>query len=192
MVKKKTSKAKLDDKVDILFCVPGNNFSDLFLQSFAETMKLMQDLGLTWRLSNGYSCELTRLRNMLARADAQADYHMWIDSDMVWGQKQIVQLFSNDQDIVSGCYVNLDNEWVHETVNGEYTGVQEASHVGFGFVRYNTKILKDMKYPFFYNKQIKEGYIGEDICWCENAQEAGYKVYVDHDCRIGHEKTTVL
>lgn len=177
---------------DILFCIPGNSFSDLFLQSWSGTLNLLANTGITWKLANGRGPELAGLRNSIATADCEARIHFWIDSDMVWTPDDVVKLMQNEQDICSGVYKAHDNTWTHKA-DGEEKGIVEADYCGFGFVRYDTEILKTMDFPyFFYHPAAKGGWDGEDVSWCKNAQRAGHKVYVDYDCRIGHEKRQIL
>lgn len=191
--------------IDILFCIPGKQFSDLFLQSWSATIAFLNQEKISWKLANGYSAELAGLRNNIANCEIDAGIHFWIDSDMVWAPKNVAKILSNPQDICSGVYKAHDDTWTHKDIDFEggeqdlmpadrkREGIVEAQYAGFGFIRYDTKILESMDFPyFFYHPAEKNGWDGEDVSWCKNAQQAGHKVYVDYDCRVGHEKRVIL
>lgn len=100
----------------IIFCLPGNNYSGKFLQSFTEVW--------TWCLQNGhqpvmsqeYSSMVNFARCKVAGADVtrgpnqkpfnglEYDYMMWIDSDIAFDLASFTKLFTMDCDVASGWY----------------------------------------------------------------------------------------
>jgi hypothetical protein len=101
----------------IIFCLPGNNFSGLFLESFSCLLNYCHLAGIKYFISRKECSVVYYVRNMclggdLRRGvdqkpfDGKFDYThlMWIDSDMVFKPAQFKALFEHDKDIVSGVY----------------------------------------------------------------------------------------
>lgn len=67
---------------------------------------------------------------------------------------------------------------------------------GFGFVLIKRGVFESIPYPWFYDDNIRLGNLisnrGDDISFFKKAHEAGHKVYLHPDCRVGHEKTWVF
>lgn len=66
-------------------------------------------------------------------------------------------------------------------------GVMIADAVGFGIILINVEVFKKLSYPYFYFSKT-----GEDFNFCREAQEVGYKIYVDTDVEIGHVSTKIV
>ena len=90
----------------------------------------------------------------------------------------------------------------HETVdsitkrNKPFT----VDYTGFGWVMIKKGVFEDkkMEYPWFAPKmqQFESGAVqdmcGEDVSFCLDAIDAGYKIWCDPRIRVGHEKTRVI
>ena len=80
----------------IVFCLPGNTFSDNFLKSWTELLMYLPKYGITPILSSSYNSVVYYVRNQCLGGSVLAgknqhpfngqnyDYIMWIDSDMVF------------------------------------------------------------------------------------------------------------
>jgi hypothetical protein len=82
----------------------------------------------------------------------------------------------------------------------EYT---EVAYNGMGFFACTRKVLEDdkLKYPYFTRPLVEmEGDDGkilrdtcsEDVAFCKNLQDAGYKIMVNTKLVVGHEKTIAI
>lgn len=153
-------------------------------------------------------------RNCLAieALKAEADYVLWLDSDMAFEgdilDRLMKTLHEYDADMVSGLYFRrvppyspvvfprfIVNEgrglasWVD--FDGELKGVQEVDAVGFGCVLMKTEVLKKVheKYDDFFSPI---GKVGEDLSFCWRAKQCNCKLMVDCDVRLGHLGTIMI
>jgi len=110
-----------NNKYNVIFCLPGNNFSGKFLDSWTSLITYCMSKGIKFGVSRSESCNIYYVRNMCLGADVSHgenqkpfdgkidyDYLMWIDSDMVFNPEQFERLLSHNKDIVSGLYL-MDN-----------------------------------------------------------------------------------
>ena len=79
--------------------------------------------------------------------------------------------------------------------NGYEVEVHEYYN-GMGFMLIKKGVFEKVKYPWFcqLKKQIGdlEDYCSEDVAFCHLAKEAGFKIYVDPEIIVGHEKMRIL
>ena len=108
---------------NILFAIPGREFSGNFLNCWTDTLLKCIKNGINPMLSNKYSSMVSYARCLCLGADVRRgvnqapydgkidyDYIMWIDSDIVFSFEQIQKLISYDKDIVSGIYKTENGE----------------------------------------------------------------------------------
>ena len=100
----------------IVFCLPGNTFSDNFLKSWTELLMYLPKYGITPILSSSYNSVVYYVRNQCLGGSVLAgknqhpfngqnyDYIMWIDSDMVFTVDDFIGLLNMNKDIASGLY----------------------------------------------------------------------------------------
>lgn len=144
------------------------------------------------------------------------DFLMWIDTDIAWDPRMIGTLINHDKDIVSGIYAMSDGqfiatckEWDEEYFkkNGHFQFLNikdvegksvliEVAYTGFGFILIKKGVFESMEYPWFrpIMKQIgnAQDFCMEDVGFCLTARERGYKIFIDPQVRVGHEKRVVL
>ena len=98
--------------INVIFCIPGREFTANFLQSWTNLCNAMYQNGISFALSNAYSPVVYYARSACLRAhvlrgrnqkpfDGQFtyDYIMWIDSDIVFSPEDFFKLL---QRIFSG------------------------------------------------------------------------------------------
>lgn len=148
------------------------------------------------------------------------DYIMWIDSDIVFNPDDFFSLLNHQSDIMSGLYIMSDNthyatvpEWDLDFFkkNGYFKfltreDVQdrketfEVDYTGMGWMLVKKGVFESMKYPWFEpmwteitidGKEVRE-FASEDTSFCFRARENGYKVLVDPNVVVGHEKSLIL
>jgi len=146
-------------------------------------------------------------RNKLAAqaVKLEADYVLWLDSDMTFQPDTLRRLFKTmeeqDADIVSGLYfrrsapytpvafdkveINEDGTSSHQDYTGPLTGVHEVEGVGFGCVLMKAQCLLDVfgQYGGGFNPL---GGFGEDLSFCWRARQLGFKLVLDTDIKLGH------
>ena len=81
----------------------------------------------------------------------------------------------------------------------EIQGRQElidVSYTGMGFMLIKRGVFESMEYPWFRPifKKIGDAhdFTMEDVAFCLQARELGYRIWVDPQVIVGHEKTVVL
>ena len=72
----------------------------------------------------------------------------------------------------------------------------EVAYTGFGFICIKKGVFESMEYPWFKPTFKTIGnvvdFTMEDVSFCLNAKERGFKIYVDPTVIVGHEKKVVL
>ena len=109
-----------DPRPNVVFCIPGNQFSDTFLQSWTSSMlNLFMKYNIV--LSNRYSSMVNFARAMCLGANVtngpdqkpfqgQLNYDcmVWLDSDMVFNHEtldKLIQKCLTEYPVVSGTYM---------------------------------------------------------------------------------------
>lgn len=123
-----------------------------------------------------------------------------IEDDMAFAPECLHILARRKLDIVGANYsVNKGYPLRFTTVglNGkpcittpESTGIEEVSLLPQGFTLVSRKVYETLELPWFLEGySVTSGrFIAQDYHFSEKAREAGFKIYVDHDCSklIGH------
>ena len=149
------------------------------------------------------------------------DYQLWIDSDIVFNVEKFYQLVLMDEKIASGWYCTEDGKttsvahWLdeddfkgnggvmnHETIESISKRKKPftVDYAGFGWLLIKHGVFEDsqMTYPWFAPKMqiFESGAVqdmwGEDVSFCLDAKEAGFRIMCDPRIRVGHEKTRVI
>lgn len=161
---------------------------------------------------------VSRARNLLVKdfLESNADYLMFIDSDinfepgdifrlMAWAQdtkKGIVAGVPRVRDVKKTYIADLDHDENGDlTMNG--MGLVRATRVATAFMLIQRSVVTDMmaahpdwsyfdkrcgkEVPALFDfKLTDEGYIGEDFLFCDRAREIGYEVWIDPTIALGH------
>ena len=80
-------------------------------------------------------------------------------------------------------------------------GLVDVGFVGFGNLLIKMEVFHNLEYPWFYSwleryedaagrKHVDK--INEDVGFCKRVRKLGYKVLVDPECRVGHEKRIMI
>lgn len=127
-----------------------------------------------------------------------ADYILWLDSDMRFPRDAFYRLLKHKKDVVGINYAKrgIPSGFVAIKEVGfpgkicetreDSTGLEEVEAVGFGCVLMKTDILQKlpppMETPWFQHQYLGQGqWMGEDVFFCKLLREAGATIYVDHD-----------
>jgi len=147
------------------------------------------------------SCSLAYNRNGIwQRMKGNGDL-LFIDSDMVFTPEDVAKIEKHLEtyDIIGGLYQLTNGELaILDRVPGDYEfikpkdGIFEVGACGTGFMGISQRVIDKLgDEPF---NSVIEGNIthGDDVSFCHRAREAGFKVFVDSDIRVGHIKTHIL
>lgn len=112
--------------INVVFCIPGREFTANFLQSWTNLCNAMYQNGISFALSNAYSPVVYYARSACLRLhvlrgrnqkpfneEFTYDYLMWIDSDIVFTPENFFVLLQRMQQnrelqILSGLYLMAD------------------------------------------------------------------------------------
>jgi len=214
--------------LNIVFCLPGSNYSGNFLTSWTYLQKVCYQRNINLLLSQRSSCNIYYVRSMCLGGQAvlgkhqkpfggkiDYDYLMWIDSDIVFNPDDFFRLLNHNLDIVSGLYLTESGnsyatvkDWDVETYkkNGRFDFLKkdfkndkklfEVSYTGFGFILIKKGVFEKIEYPWFKPRFIEMDHIREftmeDVTFCLEAKEKGFKIMIDPNVIVGHEKRLIL
>jgi hypothetical protein len=157
-------------------------------------VKTNTQLGIDTHVIMDGSTILPNQRSNLAKAalDINADYMLWLDSDMVFPSTAASRLLSHDKPIVAANYMKRGNPLttVAYKKNGDWDSwlplessekLVKVEGIGMGCVLMKSTIFEDMEKPWFeftYN-ETSQDFMGEDFFMFTKARNMGYDVLVD-------------
>lgn len=173
---------------------------------FAQSLACLRKVG-DCRIAFQMGSLVYTSRNELAKwaIKNEADYVLWLDSDMVFDpdllERMQKTLQDNDLDILTGLYFRRTSPYTpvlldklepyktgwkhHDMTDIPESGLFEVAGCGFGCVLMSTEVLMSV--------QAKHGYMfhpmnngGEDISFCWRARDCGYKIMCDPELICGH------
>jgi hypothetical protein len=139
--------------------------------------------------------------------DNSITYYLCLDSDIEFTVDNFETLISHNMPIVSGAYVSRKNEnlivagnWgIKPGICGNdipvtHEGLIKVDYCGAGFLLIKAEVFEKMPYPWFCHEWVEHEYegiehrtqIGEDYSFCLNAENYGYDILVDMNCRPNH------
>lgn len=180
----------------ILICVPC---MDMVASGFAQSLAMLQKGGNETAIMFECGSLIYDARNKLAKQaiKMQADYTMWLDSDMIFKPDTMVRLLAHDAPIVSGAYFRRSPPY-HlvafdkcDTETREWTDLPlptetvKCGGVGFGCVLVRTDVLFEVaaKYKTWFEPM--NGF-GEDLSFCYRARQCGFDILLDPTITCGH------
>lgn len=146
-------------------------------------------------------------RNELAKLaiQSEADYVLWLDSDMVFDADLMVRMFDRmkelDADILTGLYfrrvqpytpVLFDKLDIKPSGRCNWTHFEDlpdepfkVGGCGFGCVLMSTDVLMSVQAK---NRSLFApiGGVGEDLSFCWRARDCGYDIWCDPNILCGH------
>jgi len=137
--------------------------------------------------------------------DASYKKIIWIDSDISWEPEDFMRLYRSTESIVTGVYLLADGSMT-TCMSAEYpagiptgvvrkmSGIHQIQKTGFGFIAVKYGVFEKIPRPWFTCMPVEVApgvvdTVSEDISWCMKAQQAGFKIYMDSEVRVGHMKT---
>ena len=136
---------------------------------------------------------LTQRERLATEAvNLDAEYMLWLDSDMVFPATTAIRLMSHNEPIVAANYVRRQRPYkgvAYETI-GDWENplpfdVQDdlvpIEGIGMGCILMKTSIFKELSKPWFdFQWSPKSNdFLGEDMYLCQKINAAGYTIKVD-------------
>ena len=162
-------------------------------------LHLPPDTFYDWEIST----YLALARNKLvARAlEAEVDWIFFVDDDQGFSPDVLTRLLAHEQPIVSGLYLNRNQPFFpiafsDRNEDGTYNpidltslprdGLLQVQAVGAGCLLIRREVLEAIGDNWFQHGRVDDWDASEDIIFCEQARAAGFEVFVDLGCPIGH------
>lgn len=184
----------------ILIAVPCmDSVPSQFAQSLA-TLNKVEECVVAFQMGS----LIYNSRNYLATAAVkmEADYILWLDSDMVFPSDTLERLWKDRDkgDIVTGIYYRRvepykpvlysrldidDNGCQWENCEDIKDEIFEVEGCGFGCVLTPTNVFVDVVNRFG-NMFAPINGVGEDLSFCWRAKQCGYNIVADPGIPLGH------
>lgn len=189
----------------ILVAIPS---MDTVPARFTQSLASLQSVDETKVMINAGSLVYMSRETLAVHAvKMEADYMLWLDSDMVFNGDLLRNMMQTmrdaDLDFLTACYfrrsspytpvlyskLDFDGEackWEEKKdIPPADSGLFEVEGCGFGCVLMKTDIVLDVKGKF--GKLFTPiGGTGEDLSFCWRARQCGYKIMCDPSIPIGH------
>ena len=159
------------------------------------------------------SCSLIyTARKELCKAamKAEADFVLWLDSDVVFGPSLLEDLMADmeGRDMVTGIYHGrhvpfrpviyktirqglMPEQAVVENYDEYPDEIFEVEGCGFGAVLMRTEVIRQTAETFHETFGPIAGF-GEDLSFCLRARNCGFKIHADPKIQIGHKGSMII
>jgi hypothetical protein len=174
-----------------------------FAFSLSQLIKTSENLNIeTFLFFNSGSVLLTQREKLVNSSfDVDADYILWLDSDMTFPSTTLTRLLSHNKNIVGCNYKKRSNpqtpvaykeigNWDSWLPLDEEENLVEVQGVGMGCILIKTELFKKISKPYFeftYNEETDD-WLGEDFNLFNKFRNIGENIYIDTDLskEIGH------
>jgi cellulose synthase/poly-beta-1,6-N-acetylglucosamine synthase-like glycosyltransferase len=155
------------------------------------------------------AAEVNRMRNTACNfaLENNFDYIFQLDADMTYPADSIINLMKRKKDVIIGLYrmryppflpvaykeipENI-NELIKESNRQFSNRLQRIEACGGGGLLIETKILKKLNYPFFFEQYDGKDCYSGDIYFGMNLKIHGVKLWLDPKVQYGHELNTEI
>lgn len=135
-----------------------------------------------------------------------ADWIWFVDDDQVFAPNALTHLLSRDVDVVSGHYVARDFPFkgqlfdredaqgcvAHRLLEPTDGGLLRVVAAGAGSLLVRRRVLEALAAPYWTLGQIAKDNWGDDIDFCRRVRAAGFDIWCDLDCPVGHKIQATL
>jgi hypothetical protein len=197
----------MEKTVKIAALMTAPRYENTYARNYIE--RALHELGIPLTVSGGvfYGQCMQMMLEQLTATD-QVDYAVTVDFDSLFSAKQLQRLINwisqrDDIDAITGLQVRRGKKSMLGTVpdgelneNGEKQIIWDGNPVKgstahFGLTVIDVRKLANVPKPWFWCRPDADGKwtdakIDDDIWFWNKFREAGRRVWVDIDCRIGH------
>lgn len=176
-------------------CIPTRDLlHSAHAMSLAELVKFntMNDID-THVFMDASTILLTQRERLATMAlDIDADYILWLDSDIVFPSTTAVRLMSHNEPIVAANYVRRQlpakgvayetiGDWQNPLPFEVYDELVPVEGIGMGCVLMKTEIFSQLQKPWFEFAWSPEtnDFLGEDMILWQKIGTLGYEIKVD-------------
>lgn len=143
------------------------------------------------------SSALPQNRHNLVRMAQKADasHILFLDDDMTFPPNTLERLLAANKPIVSTNCTTRTVPVITTAIKDDKrimsegrSGLEEVDQVGMAVMLINLKVFDRIPLPWFkfdWDEEYPETYCSEDIYFCRKANQAGFRVWIDHDLSLG-------
>jgi hypothetical protein len=182
-------------KGKLAVCIPcRDTLHSAHAMSLAELVKFntMNDID-THVFMDASTILLTQRERLATMAlEIDAEYILWLDSDIVFPSTTAVRLLNHNEPIVAANYVRRQlpakgvayetiGDWENPLSFDVRDNLVEVEGIGMGCILMQTEIFKNMSKPWFEFGWSPESndFLGEDMILCQKINSLGYTIKVD-------------
>lgn len=178
---------------------------DQVFAHFAQSLAMLQKVGDCAVAFQIGSLIYSSRNNLAIQAlNMNADYILWLDSDMVFAPDTLVKMHERMEkekvDFITGVYyrrakpytpvlfdkLEMKEDGCHwHNADETPSSFQEIAGCGFGCVLMRTSVILHT-YGETMDLFTPINGVGEDLSFCWRARQAGFKIYVDPEISCGH------
>jgi len=164
----------------------------VFSASLNGLVKTCTQVGMDVHVIYDSSTILLNQRENLAKQalSINADYMLWLDSDMVFPHSTALRLMAHNKDVVGANYMKRANPLttVAYTELGQWDSwvplhsqeeLEVVEGVGMGCMLMKTEVLQHIEKPWFSFEYRDESWHGEDFYFQKKLQEKNIKIHID-------------
>lgn len=153
-----------------------------------------------WALST----DIAKARNTLVRRSLEAgsEWILFLDDDHVYPSDLLFRLLAHEKDIVGSLYLRRaapfapvafshrrQDDGLYQSIDLTELpneGLLKVQAVGAAGLLIRSEVFRAFPEPWFVHGRHAEWDASEDIVFCEQAQDAGFEVFVDLGAQLGH------
>ena len=165
-----------------------------FAYSLAQLVKTTSEIGIDTYLYFDSSTILLNQREKLIdeAIKMEADYVLWLDSDMMFPSNVVLKLLAHNKDIVACNYMKRSlpmktvaytdlNDWDSWVPMEPQEELVKVKGIGMGCILMKTEVFKKLEKPYFEFrfKEDTKDWFGEDFILQDKIQKVGYEIFVD-------------
>jgi len=165
-----------------------------FAYSLTQLVKTTSEVGIDTYLYFDSSTILLNQREKLIdeAIKMEADYVLWLDSDMMFPSNVVLKLLAHNKDIVACNYMKRSlpmktvaytdlNDWDSWVPMEPQEELVKVKGIGMGCILMKTEVFKKLEKPYFEFrfKEDTKDWFGEDFILQDKIQKVGYEIFVD-------------
>lgn len=182
-------------KSKLAICIPCRDIlHSAHSLSLVELVKFNTMNGIETQVFMNASTVLLTQREHLAdqAIEYNAEYILWLDSDITFPSSLALKLLSHNKEFVSCNYVKRTlplkgvayekiYDWNNPLSFEMKDNLQVIEGIGLGCVLMRTEIFNKLSKPYFEFRYtpISNDWLGEDMILCEKIRDLGIELYVD-------------
>lgn len=183
----------------LLIAVPCyEDIKQLFAESLNKLKRKLEDQEIPFEEKMTRGTMVHKARDDLARFAISGGFThvLWIDSDMVFEADALERLYETGKDIVCGLYVSRHDPYppvifkaIEPRVIWHDRWERELFRVagcGFGLVLMKAEVLPQVMNANEGKCFLPTKDLGEDLAFCQRAQQLGYEIWCEPKVRCGH------